>query len=391
VLDARRGWFAVLAVALGLFAMVTTELLPVGLLTPVAASLDVSEGTAGLMVTAPGFVAAVAAPLIAGTAGRVDRRLLLAGLAAMLGLGNLTCAVAPHFGVVLVGRLVVGLSIGGFWAIAAGLPVRLVPAQSVGLATATVFGGASIGSVIGVPVGTLIADLGSWRTSFTVVGLLGLASLVSLLVLLPPLPSREASALGRLPALFRENTAVRMGVLLTFLLVTAHFAAYTFVRPILREVSGIGGDWIGLVLLVFGAAGIAGNFLAGSTVKTRVRATLLTISAVIGLALMALVVVGRAPALAVGLLVVWGLAYGGVTVALQTWMRLSAPNRIEAAASLCVTAFNLSIGLGALLGGLTVDRVSTSAVLWTGATFALITAVTVLTARPPAPAEQDAA
>ena len=391
MLDARRGWFAVVAVALGLFAMVTTELLPVGLLSPVAASLDVSEGTAGLMVTAPGFVAAVAAPLIAGTAGRVDRRLLLAGLAAMLGLGNLTCAVAPHFGVVLVGRLVVGLSIGGFWAIAAGLPVRLVPAQSVGLATATVFGGASIGSVIGVPVGTLIADLGSWRTSFTVVGLLGLASLVSLLVLLPPLPSREASALGRLPALFRENTAVRMGVLLTFLLVTAHFAAYTFVRPILREVSGIGGDWIGLVLLVFGAAGIAGNFLAGSTVKTRVRATLLTISAVIGLALMALVVVGRAPALAVGLLVVWGLAYGGVTVALQTWMRLSAPNRIEAAASLCVTAFNLSIGLGALLGGLTVDRVSTSAVLWTGATFALITAVTVLTARPPAPAEQDAA
>jgi len=111
--DVRRGWLAVLAVALGLFLMVTTELLPVGLLTPVAASLDVSEGTAGLMVTAPGFVAAVAAPLIAGTAGRVDRRLLLAGLAAMLGLGNLTCAVAPHFGVVLVGRLVASGHLGG--------------------------------------------------------------------------------------------------------------------------------------------------------------------------------------------------------------------------------------------------------------------------------------
>lgn len=386
--EARQGWYAVSAVTLGIFSMVTTELLPAGLLSPIAADLDVSEGTAGLMVTAPGLVAAAAAALIAGTAGRLDRRLLLAYLAAVMAVGNLACAVASHFAVILVARLAVGLSIGGFWALAAGLPVRLVPAERVGLATAAVFGGVSVASVIGVPAGTLIGDLASWRVAFAVVGVLGLASLAGLFLLLPPLPSHEPASLRRLPALIRDSNAVRLGILFTFLLVTAHFAAYTFVRPILREVSGLGGDWIGLVLLGFGAAGVVGNFLAGSAATTRVRGTLLAISAVIGFTLVTLVVVGRSPAAAVALLVVWGLAYGGVTVALQTWMRLSAPDRVEVAASLCVTAFNLSIALGALLGGLTLDLVSASAVVWLGAVFALLTALAVLAARSPLPAGQ---
>ncbi|QES53144.1 MFS transporter [Streptomyces venezuelae] len=368
-----RGWAAVCAVSLGIFCLITSELLPVGLLTPVGAALGVSDGTAGLMVTAPGLVAGFCAPLVTVGAGRLDRRLVLCVLIALTAAANLAAALAPDFAVVLAARVFVGVSVGGFWAIAGGLAVRLVPEHQVGRATALVFGGVPTASVLGVPAGTLLGELGGWRTAFAAVGVLGLVTLTALLVLLPPLPATRHITFPELPALLRENRAVRAGVVVTFLVVTGQFAAYTFVRPILQEVSGVDPEYISTLLLGYGVAGVAGNFLAGTRDAYR---TLLVVSSSLGVVL-ALIAVLPGPAAGTVLLLAWGLAYGGVSVSVQGWMIKAAPEAPEAASSLMVAMFNFAIAAGALCGGLAVDGFSAPAAPLGGAALMLTAAATV--------------
>lgn len=375
--DPARTPPAVPAVALGIFALMTSELLPVGLLSPIGSDLDVSTGTAGLMLTVPGLVAAAAGPVVAVTAARVDRRVLLAALVGVMAVANLVCAVAPHYAVLLVARVAIGVGVGGFWAVAGGLAVRLVPAEDVPRATAIVLGGVSAASVAGVPAGTLIGELGGWRAAFAAVGVLGLVALAGLLALVPPLPSRGPIAFAELPRLLRRNTGVRIGVLATFLLVTGHFTAYTFVRPILDEVGGVDETLIGALLMAYGVAGIAGNFVAGTRTAAHLRGTLVTLCAGLAAATALLAVLRPGPAAASVLLVAWGLAYGGVSVSLQTWMLKAAPTASEAASSLLVAAFNLSIALGALIGGATIDRTTTTGVLWVAGLLALLAAAAV--------------
>ncbi|MFI1279662.1 MFS transporter [Streptomyces sp. NPDC020858] len=361
------------AVALGIFCLITSELLPVGLLTPVGADLGVSDGTAGLMVTVPGLVAGFCAPLVTVGAGRLDRRLVLCVLIALMAAANLAAALAPNFAVVLAARLLVGVSVGGFWAIAGGLAVRLVPERHVGRATALVFGGVPTASVLGVPAGTLLGELGGWRTAFAAVGVLGLVTLAALLLLLPPLPPTRHIRFPELPALLRENPAVRAGVIVTFLVVTGQFAAYTFVRPILQDVSGIDAEFVSTLLLGYGLAGVAGNFLAGARDAYR---TLLVVSASLTVVL-ALIAVVPGPVAGTTLLLAWGLVYGGVSVSLQSWMIKAAPAAAEAASSLMVAVFNLAIAAGALFGGLAVDGISAPAAPLGGAALMLVAAGTV--------------
>lgn len=377
VAGSRARWSAVMAVALSVFALMTSELLPVGLLTPIGAGLGVSNGAAGQMLTVPGLVAAVAAPVLTVTAARVDRRVLLAALAALLAVANLVCAAAPHFAVLLAARLAIGVCVGGFWAVAGGLAVRLVPAEHVPRATAIVFGGVSAASVAGVPAGTLIGDLGGWRAAFAAVGLLGLAAFAGLLLLVPPLPSQGGLSFRELPLLLRRNPGVRTGVLVTFLLINGQFAAYTFVRPVLSERAGVDDALIGALLMAYGVAGIVGNFVAGSRAASHPRGTLLSLSTGIAAVTALLALHGTGPVTASVLLVVWGLAYGGVSVTLQTWMLKSAPDASEAATSLFVAAFNVSIALGALIGGVTADGIAITGVLWVAVALTLLAAATV--------------
>jgi len=374
--SALRGWLAVAAVTLAVFSLMTSELLPVGLLTPVGTALEVSEGTAALMVTVPGLVAAFSAPLVTVAAGRADRRLVLVALVGLMSAANLASAFATDFAVVLAARFLIGVGVGGFWSIAGGIALRLVPERHVGRATAVIFGGVETASVLGVPAGTLLGDLSGWRTAFAAVGLLGLAALSFLLFLLPALPAERTITLGGLPALFRANAGVRAGLALAFLLITGHFAAYTFVRPILQD-DGVGADLIGPFLMVFGVAGICGNFVAGALVRSRLRQTVAGIALALASVMLLSALPSGGPAWSAVLLFLWGLGYGAVPVTLQTWILTTAPEAPEAASSLYVSVFNLSISLGALAGGLAVDSLSVTGPLWLGGVLCLLALLTV--------------
>ncbi|MFC9340282.1 MFS transporter [Streptomyces sp. NPDC057020] len=367
---------------LGIFTVMTAELLPVGLLTPAAADLAVSEGTAALMVTVPGLVAALAAPLVTVRAAGADRRALLVGLLLLAAAANLVSALAGHLAVVLAARVLLGIAIGGFWALAGGLAPRLVPAGAVGRATAVIFGGVSAASVLGVPAGTLLTERAGWRWAFAATGLLALLAAAALRTLLPRLPGRGAgtgaepsptgrSGAGTLLALPRRNRRVRAGLLLTLALVTGHFLAYSFVRPLLTDRSGISGSLLGALLLGYGVAGVAGNFLAGSRAARSPNRTLAVIAAALGTVLLAGFLLGGSAIAGAGLLLLWGLAYGGVSVALQSWFMAAAPDDVETATGLNVSVFCLAIALGALLGGFLVDAYSLGTVLLAGAALTL--------------------
>ena len=375
-----RNWLSVATVAIGIFIFVTTEMLPVGVLPAIGAALNVSDGTVGLTVTVPAIVAAFTGPLLTVATGRLDRRLMLCVLLALLAAGNLISAMASSFPVLLGARILVGLSIGGFWSIAAAIAVRLVPPAAVGRATALIFSGVATASVVGVPAGTLIGDIGGWRSAFIAAGLLSLLVLVAMVTLLPRLPAKQTIRLGALPSLL-GNATLRMGLLATFLLITGHFSAYTFVSPFLQQVSGIDGNLISSLLLVYGTAGIIGNFVAGPAAVRNVRRTLLLIVGGITVSLLLMSLFGNEPVGGIAFLVAWGLTYGGVSVSLQTWMLKIAPHAMEAASALYVAVFNLSISLGALVGGQAVDNIGTASVTWLGGGLVLLSAAAIWSAK----------
>ncbi|MFB6837859.1 MFS transporter [Streptomyces sp. NPDC056361] len=370
------GWLAVVSVMLGIFVIVTTEILPIGLLTSIGSSFTVSDGMAGLMMTMPGFLAAISAPLVTVATARFDRRLMLCVFMLLLVLANFLAAAAPDYWLVLTSRIMVGITIGGFWSIGAGLAERLVPPASVGRATAVIFSAVPLGSVLGVPMGTLVGDLAGWRIAFTAMGALTVGVLAMLLLFVPPLPPVHATRLGVLSGMLR-SAKTRFALLLTFLVVLAHFGTYTYVTPFLKQVTHVGSGLITTFLLLYGAAGILGNFLGGAWATRYPRTVFGLGAALIAAVTLLLPALGRGEVGAAMLLIVWGIAYGAVPVASQTWFFKAAPQSPEAASVLFTASFQATISMGALAGGVLLDRTSPSAVMLLGGCTAVLMVLVV--------------
>ncbi|HEY1176053.1 MAG TPA: MFS transporter [Phytomonospora sp.] len=366
-----RGRLAVAALATGLFAIVTTEILPIGLLTAIGDDFGVTPGAAGLTMTMPGLVAAVAAPVVTVATSRFDRRSMLGVFMLLLALAGFLGAAAPGYGVLLASRVLVGVTIGGFWSIGAGLAPRLVGPRAAPAATSVVFAAVPLGSVLGVPAGTALGDATDWRTAVAVLGVLSLAVFAALAATTPPLPAAdgEATTWAVLAELLRRK-GTRTALVLTVAVVLAHFGTYTYVTPLLHD-RGVAD--VATYLLVYGAAGVAGNFLAGWAVPRSLRATFTAAAAAIALATVALPLLDGPETLAA--LVIWGLAYGAVPMCSQAWFVRAAPDAPEAATVLFTSSFQATMATGALLGGLLVDATSPSTLMATGAAVAGVAGV----------------
>ncbi|MFY3550605.1 MFS transporter [Achromobacter insolitus] len=363
---AWRAWLGVIAVGMATFCVVTTEMLPVGLFVPITGALEVSVGMGGFMLFVPAILAALCAPLVVLGAKGADRRVILCGLLALLVCANAASAWAPSMPWFLAARVLVGFCIGGVWAIAGGLASRLVGPSAVGLATSIIFGGVAVASVLGVPLGAFLGGLAGWRAAFGAMAALCAAVLLLNLLGLPALPAARSLQPRQLASQL-ANPGLRRGLLITLFLVAGHFMAYTFVRPMLQIHAAFGEGWIGPLLFAYGAAGVAGNFLGGAAAARRPAATLLVIAASLLSILLLLSGLGQLRQAAAVLLLLWGLAYGAVSVSLQTWMMKAAPDAVEAATSLFVAVFNLGIAAGSLLGVPSVDALGLRANLWLAA------------------------
>ncbi|WP_043202819.1 MFS transporter [Paraburkholderia acidipaludis] len=383
-------WLAVLSVALSATVFCTTEFLPVGLLRYISQGLGVSEGTAGIMVTAPGLLAAVAAPLLTVAVGRFDRRRVLLGLGLLLMVSNLMAMLAPNFAVLVAARALFGFGIGGFWAISVGLGARLVPEQHVGRATALIFAGVSLGMLIGGPAGALLGELAGWRAAFGAALALSVAALLAQWVSLPSLHVEHRIGTRNLLGIFGTRPA-RIGLIAMTLALCGQFSTYTYITPFLATVSGFGGKVISSLLLGYTFIGLAGNFIGGSSAQRSVRTTLIASILFIALPLAMLPALGASRPWVLVALAAWGTAYGALPVALQMWMARATREAGEGGMALFVANFQISIALGSFVGGRIVDGFGLFNAMFFGAGLAALSILTlVLTGEHPRTIDEPA-
>ncbi|WP_074713687.1 MFS transporter [Arthrobacter alpinus] len=356
-------WGAVLLVALATFIVVAAEMMPVGLLTPIGVTLAQSEGTIGLSLTITGLVAAATAPFVPVLTSRIDRRTTLVVLMFLVAVANSLTAVSPNFAVMAAARILLGMSMGGVWALAASLAPKLVKPRSVGLGTTIIFSGIAVASVLGVPAGAYIGAAFGWNAAFWVLAAAATMITLAMIVVLPKMPPGAGVPLSSLSAAYR-NPGVRVGLAITAFIVTAHFAAYTYVRPALESFAGLNASLIGTMLLIYGILGIIGNFIAGPTAAKTPKAVVTILSLGIAATLALFPSLATSTIAAALLMAAWGLFYGGISVSTQAWTAQAEPAHREAVAALWVSIFNASIALGSFTGGQIYDGAGPNIVFW---------------------------
>jgi predicted MFS family arabinose efflux permease len=349
-------WGAVFSLALGVFGLVTTEFLPASLLTPLAGDLGISEGTAGQTVTATAVVAGITAPTFAILTRRIDRRHVLWGLTVLLVASNLLAAFASSLPELLLARVVLGVGLGGFWSMSGAIAMRLVPPAVLPRAMSIILAGVSVATVCAAPVGAYLGDLLGWRATFLMAAIIGVLTLVVQLGTIPRLPPQDIANLRALVDVGR-NRMIRIGLAVVLLAVSGSFAGFTYVRAFLEQVPVLDIETVSLVLLAFGIAGFFGNLAGGYVAGRSLRLALGLTPLVMASAALLLLVAGASPLFAAIGVALWGLGFGSVPVAVQTWMIRAAPEQAESAGGLMVTAFQVAIASGAIFGGLLVDNV----------------------------------
>ena len=348
-------WGAVVSMGLGVFGLVGAEFLPASLLTPMALELGVSEGMAGQAVTATAVIGFGTSLCITAATRRIDRRFVLLAFSLLLVLSNLLVAVAPNLLTLLAGRVLLGMALGGFWTLSAAVIMRLVPERLVPTALSIQMSGLSAATIFAAPLGSYVGAVHGWRTVFLAAAALGLLVFLFQLLTLPSLPPRgEARFRTLFEVLSRRH--VSRAMLAILLIFVGHFAFFTYIRPFLEGVSGLGAGTVSLILLAFGVANFLGNYLAAFLLGRSMRFTLTIMPLLMGSLALILSSFGGALLLDAALVALWGLAFGAVPVAWTTWITRAVPDETESAGGLVVAAINFAIATGAAAGGFILDH-----------------------------------
>ncbi|EJK91072.1 MFS transporter [Klebsiella pneumoniae] len=363
---AKPAWRAVYALALGVFGLIVAEFLPASLLTPMASSLGVSERMAGQAVTATALVALVTGLLIATATRNIDRRWVLMFFSVLQIVSSLMVAFADSLAFLLLGRLLLGIAIGGFWAMSTATAMRLVPAAHVPKALAIIFSAVSVATVVAAPLGSYLGELIGWRNVFI---LCAIPSLLALLWQLWGLPSMRPESVGTFSTLFRvlRRPGMLGGMLATILIFSGHFAFFTYLRPFLETVAQASIEGVSLILLGFGVANFIGTSVASYLLSRSLRLTLALL----------MVTFGHLTVLAGLLVALWGFAFGLVPVAWSTWLATTVPDEAESAGGLLVASIQLAIGAGAAGGGAVFDLHGASGV-FTGSGLLLLSSMVIV-------------
>ncbi len=373
-------WRAVGSVAFAAFIMVTSEFLAIGLLGPLAASFSIASGTAGLMVTTPGIVAAISAPMLALAGRNLDRDVLLKRFAGMVVISNIIVALATTFGMALLGRMVLGVSVGGFWTFSAAISRKLVPPRDGARGTAFILAGLSLGSVFGMPLGTALGLVIGWRGAFAIVAGISAVAWCWQFRALPKVAGDDPVDFGGLLAILRQPS-VSTGLMAAALIAAAHFSAYTYVEPFLVRSAGFSSRGLSVVLMAYGMSGVVGTFAAERAASLSIRWAFVAACAGIAISTLLALSLAAMPLAVVAALLLWGAAFGAVPVCVQLWIYHASPAQFESASSLVVTCFQIALAAGSLMGGLALNHAGISGAFVLAAMTALAGATYVAVAK----------
>jgi len=343
---------ALAVLALSAFCYVTTELLPVGLLTLIAPDLHRTPAQTGLLVTGYAVVVVVASVPLTRLTQRVPRRPLLAGTLAVFAAATLLSAVAPSYPVLLVARLLTALTQALFWSVVAPAAVALFPPEARGRVVARLSFGAALAPVLGVPAQTWIGQQAGWRVAFAVMAAVNLGACLAVTALVPSgrgAPGAAAAA----PEADRRRYA--MLVVAAALGITGFFTLYTYITPFLLDVSGFAPGSLGPLLLVGGVSGMLGVICVGPVLDRYPWAAVTAPLGLVAVALLGLSVLGPVKPAAVALVALPSLAYAALATAIQNRTLRVAPGSADLASAGTSSAFNAGIAGGSLLGSVLID------------------------------------
>lgn len=367
-----------LALAAGAFGIGVTEFAPMGLLPLIARDLHVSIPSAGLLISAYALGVMIGAPIMTLTTGRIPRRTLLIGLAAIFTLGNLLSAVSTGYGMLMIARVLTSLNHGAFFGIGSIVAAGLVPPERRAGAVAAMFMGLTIANIVGVPLATWAGDQMGWRAAFWGISGLGVVTMIALRFTLPNLPAPTGgNILAELRVLTRG--AVLSALALTVLGSSAMFTVFTYVVPILRQETHASLGFITAMLVTYGVGLTVGNWLGGKFADRSVDRTLIVTLASLSGLLIALAFLMPYQEPTAVLIFLWGVASFALVPPLQVRVMAVAVDAPNLASSVNIGAFNLGNAIGAALGGAVIAAgLGFPAVALAGAAASILGLATVL-------------
>lgn len=367
---------ALYALAVGAFGIGVTEFVIMGLLLEVSGSLDVSISLAGLLISGYALGVMAGAPILTVLTGRLPRKATLLALMAIFVVGNLACALAPSYGLLLAGRVLTAFAHGTFFGVGSVVATQLVAPNQRASAIALMFTGLTLATVLGVPFGTWLGQMAGWRATFWAVTGIGVIALCVIALLVPRMAGQAEGGDWRQDVRALARGPVLLGLLTTVFGFGGMFVVFTYIAPMLTQLSGFGERAVSPMMLLFGGGLVVGNLVGGRLADRRLVpaliGTLLVLAGV--LALMGFVMEYRAGAAAFVALL--GAASFATVPPLQMWVLEKANGAAQSlASSINIGAFNLGNAIGAWLGGVVIDHgPGLVALPWVAAVLPLIAA-----------------
>ncbi|EGL2150587.1 sugar transporter [Salmonella enterica] len=362
----KVAWLRVVTLAIAAFIFNTTEFVPVGLLSDIAESFHMQTAQVGIMLTIYAWVVAVMSLPFMLLTSQMERRKLLICLFVLFIASHVLSFLAWNFTVLVISRIGIAFAHAIFWSITASLAIRLAPAGKRAQALSLIATGTALDMVLGLPIGRVVGQYFGWRTTFFAIGMGALITLLCLIKLLPKLPSEHSGSLKSLPLLFRRPALMSLYVL-TVVVVTAHYTAYSYIEPFVQNVAGLSANFATVLLLILGGAGIIGSLVFGK-LGNRHASSLVSIAiALLVVCLLLLLPAADSEAHLAILSIFWGIAIMVIGLGMQVKVLALAPDATDVAMALFSGIFNIGIGAGALVGNQVSLHWSMSAIGYIGA------------------------
>lgn len=376
---AKNSALALLALAISAFGIGTTEFVIVGLLSTVAQDLKVTITLAGLLISGYALGVAVGAPIITALTSRIPRKTLLILLMIVFIVGNSVAGLSTSFALLLIARFITAFSHGVFFSIGSTIAADLVPENKRASAIATMFSGLTVATVTGVPLGTFIGQMFGWRATFWGVAILGVIALAATAILVPSNLRNAKPASVRDQVKIITNSRLLLVFAITALGYGGTFVTFTFLGPILEEITGYQASVVSLILLVYGIAIAIGNTFGGKAADKNPLEALLWMFIIQAIILIVLTftapfkLVGTVTIIFMGLLAFMNVP--GLQVYVVKLAERYVPSAVDVASAVNIAAFNLGIAIGAFVGGIIVDTMGLIHTPWVGGVMVLGAAV----------------